>query len=198
MFCPFRQRKKPQDLLALKTKVYTEKGCLQYDKAMAICQLCDMKHPVPSMYTLGFLWWSHLVEDCLLVSFCEMWYTNDTRKRKSFPDRIGQNGTILEDRKKPKMRSILGFGQIGTKLDVQKTYKKGSWIWKWRLANLQNFYTITLEIAVEQMCLHTICWPIFLIQLPIRYWRNCSRIRCENITMEEDRSLRWQNECCRL
>lgn len=28
---------------------------------------------------------------------------------------------------------------------------------KMTLANLQNFYTITLEIAVEQMCLHTIC-----------------------------------------
>lgn len=64
--------------------------------------------------------------------------TVDTRKRKSFPDRIGQNGTILEDRKKPKMRSILGFGQIGTKLDVQKTYRKGVRIWKWRLANLQT------------------------------------------------------------
>lgn len=42
------------------------------------------------------------------------------QKTEIFPDRIGQNGTMLEDRKKPKMRSILGFGQSGTKLDVQK------------------------------------------------------------------------------
>lgn len=41
---------------------------------------------------------------------------------------------------------------MGIKLDVQKTYRKGARIWKWRLANLRNFYTITLEIAVEQMC----------------------------------------------
>lgn len=40
---------------------------------------------------------------------------------------------------------------------------------KMTFSEFANFYTITLEIAVEKMCLHTICWPIFLIQLPIRY-----------------------------
>lgn len=46
--------------------------------------------------------------------------TNDTRKRKSFPDRIGQNGTILEDRKKPKCVAFSALDKVGQNWTCKK------------------------------------------------------------------------------